>query len=122
MKNRWLGSGTLLLFAAASACASPFGGKLGGTMPAGIACDHLRTVIGKQLGAKHGDDEYRCEEAQMGPNGYYVFSLRSNYPAPKGAGPDWVGSGLVGWYAVRESDGQVRDWNIANFTLGRVIR
>lgn len=120
--NRWLGLGALLLFTASFAWASPFGGKLGGSMPVRGACDHLRTVISRQLGAKHGDDEYRCEDAQMGPKGYYVFSLRSDYPAPKGAGPDWVGSGLVGWYAVRESDGQVRDWNIANFTLGAVIK
>lgn len=122
MMNRKLGLGALLLFAASSVCASPFGGKLGDTMPVSGACDHLRTVISKQLGARHGDDEYRCEDAKMGPKDYYVFSLRSNYPSPKGGGPDWVGSGLVGWYAVRESDGQVRDWNIANFTLGTVIK
>lgn len=34
---------------------------------------------------------------------------------------DWVGSGLVGWYAVRASDGEVRDWDIANLGVEVVI-
>jgi hypothetical protein len=87
------------------------------------ACDQLRGVVSKQLSASHGPGEYRCDEDKPGAlDGYYVFALRSNYPAPKGAGPDWVGSGLVGWYAVRISDGQVRDWDVANLRLGAVIR
>lgn len=87
------------------------------------ACNHLRAVVAKQLGANHGAEEYRCEDGTTASvNGYYVFSLRSNYPAPKGAGTDWVGSGLVGWYAVRDSDGQVRDWDVANLRLGTVIQ
>lgn len=58
----------------------------------------------------------------MGPKSYYVFGLRSNYPAPKGARGEWVGSALVGWFAVRISDGQVRDWDMANLKLGAVLK
>lgn len=82
------------------------------------ACDHLRIVVAKQSAASYGADEYRCEDGTAAAaKGYYVFSLRSNYPAPKGAGPEWVGSSLVGM-----PDGQVRDWDMANFRLGAVIQ
>ena len=72
--------------------------------------------------AGHGADEYRCEDAALGPNEYYVFGVRSNYPAPRGTGKDWVGSGLVGWYAVRISNGELRDWDMANLKLGAILK
>jgi hypothetical protein len=121
MKMRWLGFVTLL-FAVSVASAAPVNGKPSGALTMQSACDRLRADISKQLGASHGADEYRCEDAAKGPNGYYVFALRSNYPAPRGAESNWVGSGLVGWYAVRVSDGQVRDWDVANLKLGAVIK
>jgi hypothetical protein len=62
------------------------------------------------------------DETAMGPNEYYVFGVRSNYPAPRGAGKDWVGSGLVGWYAVRISNGELRDWDMANLKLGAILK
>jgi hypothetical protein len=86
------------------------------------ACDRLRGVISKQLHPEHGAAEYRCDEAMTDlAAGYYVFALRSNYPAPEGAGAGWAGSSLVGWYAIRISDGKVLDWNVATLELGRVI-
>jgi hypothetical protein len=87
------------------------------------ACDRLRAIVAEQSGAAHGVEEYRCEDGtDTLADGYFVFSLRSNYPTPKGAGADWVGSSLVGWYAVRTSDGQARNWDVANFKLGAVIK
>jgi hypothetical protein len=30
-------------------------------------------------------------------------------------------SSLLGWYAVRKRDGQVRIWDVANLTLGKPL-
>ena len=121
MRKGWRGLGALL-FTASVACAAPIGNESNGALTMQSACDRVRAAISKRLDASHGADEYRCEDAEMGPNGYYVFALRANYPAPKGAGPDWVGSGLVGWYAVRASDGQIQEWDVANLKLGAMIK
>lgn len=122
MRNRSVALGILALLVAALASPSPAGVASNAVQTRKAACDHLRLAISKQLNASHGIDEYRCDDTEAGLAGYYVFAIRSNYPAPKGAGPDWVGSALVGWYAVRQSDGQVRDWDVANQSIGAVIR
>jgi hypothetical protein len=121
MKMCWLGFGALLFTVSVVSVAS-IGEKQRDALTMQSACGRLRTVISKRLGASHGPDQYRCEDAATGVNGYYVFALRSNYPAPKGAAPDWVGSGLVGWYAVRVTDGQVQDWDVANLKPGAIIK
>lgn len=121
MKMPWLAFGTWLI-AASVACSASAGDMPRGSLTMQAACERVRLVVSKQLSADHGADEYRCEGEAQGPKGYYVFALRSNYPAPKGAGPGWVGSALVGWYAVRASDGQVRDWDVANLKLESSIK
>lgn len=122
MSKRRARLGTLLLLATSVACAFPVGGEPRKAPTMKTACEQLRTAISKRLGASHGADEYRCEDGQNRADGYSVFALRSNYPAPNGARPDWVGSGLVGWYAIRVSDGQVREWDVANLRLGAALR
>lgn len=116
----FLGAATLLTFF--WACASLAAGKQESATSMKAACDALRLLISKQLHASRGLDEYRCDDTQPGPPGFYVFALRSNYPAPEGAPPNWVGSALIGWYAVRKTDGQVRDWDLGNEKLGNVIQ
>lgn len=122
MKNRSVALGILVLLVVALAGPAP-AAVASNTVPTRkAACDYLRLAISKRLKASHGIDEYRCDATEARPAGYYVFAIRSNYPAPNGAGPDWVGSALVGWYAVRQSDGQVRDWDVANQRIGAAIR
>jgi hypothetical protein len=86
------------------------------------ACERLKVVIAKNYSAPRGSAEYRCNyDSSAGAVHYYVFALRSNFPAPLGAGPKWVGSALVGWYAVSKTDGTVFNWDIANFKVGSMV-
>ncbi len=80
------------------------------------ACAHIKSRVAQLESAPHGPDEYHCELTHEGSEGsgryYYVFGLYSNYPAPPGAGPDWVGSSIVGWYAVSRSTGKLYRWDV----------
>lgn len=113
-----------LMFAALflfSSCTSAQG-TLSQALAKQAACDHLRVVVSLKQHAVHGANEYHCDSGgENFAKGYYVLALRSNYPAPKDAGSNWAGSSLVGWYAVRASDGQVRKWNVAEFKPGAVV-
>src|SRR5436190_13103166 len=55
---------------------------------------------------------YYCELYRKSPH-YYVFALRSKRPAPVDSSADWVGSSLVGHFAVRRNDGAVLEWDFA---------
>jgi hypothetical protein len=79
-------------------------------------------VVAHRQSPLHGINEYRCElETDEGNGHYFVFALRSNYPAPPGASPNWVGSSLVGWFAVSRSTGTVFNWDIAALALGQKL-
>jgi len=45
----------------------------------------------------------------------FVFGLHYFFTPP----PGWVGSNLVGWYAVDRRDGQIFEWDIAELKLGK---
>jgi hypothetical protein len=59
-----------------------------------------------------------CEPTAPRLLGYYQYGV---YYAPDKWPPDWVGSALLGWYAVRRSDGRVYEWDIAEDALGAPV-
>jgi hypothetical protein len=56
-----------------------------------------------------------CEPTKPRLPGYYQFGL---HYAPDEWPKDWVGSDLLGWFAVRQSDGHVFAWDVAEDELG----
>jgi hypothetical protein len=50
------------------------------------------------------------------PDGYYVTGLRAYCHEPLGCG-----STLMGWFAVRKSDGGVFEYDVAESTVGRPV-
>lgn len=90
------------------------------TLSSEAACLKLRRVVARTYSAPHGAGEYHCElDTSEHVHGYYVFGLHSNFPAPPGAGPDWVGSSIVGWFAVSKSTGKVFNWDLPDLGLGQ---
>jgi hypothetical protein len=86
------------------------------------ACNHLKVVVADQRSPSHGPAEYRCDlDPTEGSGHYYVFALRSNFPAPPGSGPDWVGSALVDWFAVSKNSGEVFEWDVGAEASGKRI-
>jgi len=86
------------------------------------ACSRLKAAVAQRQSPRHGINEYRCElETDEGNGRYFVFALRSNYPASPGASPNWVGSSLVGWFAVSRSTGTVFNWDVAALALGQKL-
>ena len=86
------------------------------------ACGHLKAAVAHKESPPHDPNEYRCElEPREGQGRYFVFALRSNYSAPPGAGPDWVGSSLVGWFAVSRSTATVFNWDVGDEVLGHKL-
>ena len=94
----------------------------GYTLSASQACDQLKQVIANARSAPHGSKEYHCErDPAEGGGRYYVFALRSNFPSPAKASSDWVGSALVGWFAVSKESGDVYEWDVGNDALGKKL-
>lgn len=86
------------------------------------ACDRLRHAIATLHSAPHGSREYRCDlDPGEGAGHFYVFALRSNFPAPPGSDPNWTGSALVGWFAVSRESGEVYEWDVGEESKGRII-
>lgn len=85
------------------------------------ACARLKNRVAQLNSAAHGLNEYRCELTKEGKHGpgrpYYVIALYSNFPAPPGAGPDWIGSSIVGWYAVSRSTGKLYRWDVGAIAI-----
>ncbi|MDR3414588.1 MAG: hypothetical protein P4L83_00245 [Nevskia sp.] len=101
-------------------CATASAGGHGLTSEQG--CNRLKAVIARQRSAPHGAAEYRCDlDPTEGASRYYVFALRSNFPAPPGAGPDWVGSALVDWFAVSKSSGEISEWDVGEEAIGKKV-
>jgi hypothetical protein len=90
-----------------------------------IACERIKSRVAILESAAHGPNEYHCELTKEGSGGsgrdYYVFGLYSNFPAPPGAGPDWVGSSIVGWYAVSRSTGKLYRWDVGAEVIERKL-
>ena len=86
------------------------------------ACGRLKAAVAHKESPRHGPSEYRCDLApNEGQGRYFVFALRSKYPAPPGAGQNWVGSSLVGWFAVSRSAGTVFNWDVGAEALGNKL-
>jgi hypothetical protein len=103
-----------LLFLAAS--------NLGRCAPAlqDAACNKaIRSVVKFVASEKH-KTEYYCSLHEQSAS-YIVFRVNSRYPAPADAGADWVGSNLVGYFAVNRANGKVYNWDIAKDRLGLLL-
>ena len=79
------------------------------------ACGSVKAALGQ---GTRCPDEYRCEVDETDDQKYFVVRIKSRCPAPRDAGPDWVGSSLVGYYGVRKRDGMVVAWNEAEGIAG----
>ena len=77
------------------------------------ACAVLTEAVPPHAQLRNAPADYYCE-LDNSSSRYYVFAFRSRHPEPPGAGPNWVGSNLVGWFAVRRRDGAVFEWDITN--------
>jgi hypothetical protein len=84
------------------------------------ACAVLMKAVPGHVQLRSAPSDYYCELRNASQR-YYVFAFRSRHPEPPGAGPDWVGSNLVGWFAVRRSDGAALEWNMAKDGPGAVF-
>lgn len=90
--------------------------------PARTACDRLKAVIARKNSAPHGPSEYRCEpDLGKGFGKYDVFALRSNYPTQAESSEEWVGSSLVGWYAVSRTGKEIYLWEVRDNVVGARI-
>jgi hypothetical protein len=80
------------------------------------ACAKIKNRVAQLQSAAHGSDEYHCELTHEGSKGsgrhYYVFGLYSNFPAPPDSNSDWIGSSIVGWFAVSRSTGKLYRWDV----------
>jgi len=83
------------------------------------ACNKLLRIAAEQHLVKETDPSgaYYCEPSGDNASDHYLIGLHYRVVTP----PDWVGSDLVGWYAVRRSDGRVSEWDIAEGTLGKPV-
>ncbi len=60
---------------------------------------------------------WSCDVERNEAPGFYIMRLNSGLDCPTPIGC----SSLLGWYAVRKRDGQVRIWDVANLTLGKPL-
>jgi hypothetical protein len=77
-------------------------------------------AIREHVQLRNAPNDHYCELGYVSQS-YYVLAFRSRHPEPPGAGPDWVGSNLVGWFAVRRSDGAAVKWDMAKDGPGGVF-
>ena len=71
------------------------------------ACDVLkRTALALCLSRTNLDGRYYCDPTPR-TEAFYIIGLR--YEVRPG---EDVGSNLIGWYGVRETDGRVFEWDI----------
>lgn len=84
------------------------------------ACAVLTKGVPEHVQLRNAPSDYYCELRNVSRR-YYVFALRSGHPETPSAGPDWVGSNLVGWFAVRRSDGAALEWDMAKDAPGVVF-
>jgi hypothetical protein len=106
--------------AVAAAVTLPGIAMAGSVAAEATACAVLTNAVPKHLRLRNAPGDYYCELRNISRR-YYVFSFRSRHPEPPGASPEWVGSNLVGWFAVRRNDGAALEWDIANDGPGVVF-
>ncbi len=84
------------------------------------ACNQAIRAVAKFVAPEKHKHEYYCSLHKQSA-GYFVFRVNSRYPAPEGARADWVGSNLVGYFAVNMANGKVYNWDIAEGRLGLML-
>ena len=86
----------------------------------GEACDALLQTVEKYhlVSEPVPPGHSYCEPSTPHLPSYYQFGV---YYVPEEWPSDWVGSALLGWYAVRQSDGRVYEWDIAEDALGAPV-
>lgn len=82
------------------------------------ACGLLVAAAEQYVQPARKPDGYYCEPHWTSSH-YSVFALRAT--ATASSDPKWIGSNLVGWYAVRRSDGAVLEWNMGDEEPGTVV-
>ena len=106
--------------AIAAAISLPCIANAGGIASEAEACAVLTSAVPKHVQLRNAPTDYYCEPRNVSRR-YYVFAFRSRHPEPPGAGPEWVGSNLVGWFAVRRNDGVAIEWDMAKDGPGVVL-
>ncbi len=85
------------------------------------ACNQAISSVKKFVAPPKHKHEYYCS-LHSEQNDYFVVRINSRYPAPTDTGPDWVGSNLVGYFAVSRHNGKVYNWDIAENKFGLALR
>ncbi|MBV8635961.1 MAG: hypothetical protein JO002_15805 [Burkholderiaceae bacterium] len=87
--------------------------------PVAAACDAVIAVAKERHFARGTAGRYHCESVEDFAQGaYFLVNLKfTSADIPK----DFVGSNLVGWYAVRKSDHAVFETDLAEETVGKRI-
>ena len=75
-------------------------------------CQAIVAVIATAARPPTHEDEYFCWPYTK-KEGFVVVSVRSRHPAPAGAAPNWAGSNLVGYYAIKPQNGAIFEWDFA---------
>lgn len=81
------------------------------------ACNSLLEVAFNQhLAIENSKRKYYCVP-HIKSKEYFVFQLHFGGGEPE----DWIGSDLVGYYAIRKSDVVVLEWDVNDDIPGKVI-
>lgn len=62
-------------------------------------------------------DGFSCRAGER-EGRYFIVDLHQAF---KDGPPEWVGSTLLGWYAVRIKDGAIFEYDMANESVGRRV-
>lgn len=84
------------------------------------ACNKAIRAVAKFIAPEKQKHEYYCSIHRQSA-GYFVFRVGSRFPVPADAGPAWVGSNLMGYFAVNRANGKVYNWDIAEDRLGSML-
>jgi hypothetical protein len=72
------------------------------------ACAVLSKAVSEHIQLRNDPNDYYCDDFLNVSHHYYVFAFRG----PLNPG----GSNLIGWHAVRRSDGAAFEWDISENT------
>ncbi len=106
---------TLLMFALASGLPVPPTTSEGVVSPEG-AC-RLVTAMVRERHEVPENVSISCDHLTARPpdDDLYVFALRSDRTC------DYICSNLMGWFAVRRATGQIYEWDIGEWQVGRPL-
>jgi len=84
------------------------------------ACNRVVRALTKSLAATGNTHGYQCSLHRESAS-YFVFRLTANIPMQDGGDKNWVGSNLMGYFAVNRKNGRVYYWDIAEERLGLAL-